>query len=198
MRLYLIRHGESEANLGRYTSGHMDVCLTENGVQQAKRLAEKLSRIDLAAVYSSDLKRAMHTAREVLAGRDLELRTSENLRERHFGEWEGLTFKHIEERYPVEWTEFLNKGFNAAVPGGEPIEALYSRTLGEVNRIVEEHGMDSKANVCIVVHGCVLMALLSHFAFGDLSGYNKFIFDNAKINVVEFMAGYPVIRAINA
>lgn len=198
MNIYLVRHGESVANVERYISGKTDVALTEKGVQQAREVAERLTDIKFTAVYSSNLRRAMDTAREIIKDRDLQLVTFKELQERDFGDWEGLTFRQIEAVFPDAWDAFVKRGYNAEVPGGEKIEDFFERVRRIFSHITEQHQAEPDENICIVVHGCVLMALFSYFSHGDLSGYNKYSFENARVNMVQYSGDYSIIRKLNA
>lgn len=198
MKVYLIRHGESTANVSRIMSGNMDVALTDTGLAQARSLAEKMRDIPLEAIFSSDLQRAVNTAGEIARGRNIEPIRTSNLRERNFGAWEGIEFDEIKNLYPAEWQDFLERGFNCDVPEGESIDSLYERVVREYERIVSLYDADSDVSICIVAHGCVLMALFSHLVYGNKDGYNKFRFDNARVNMVEIMYDFTVVRALNA
>ncbi len=198
MKVYLIRHGESVANVQRIMSGKLDVALTEKGFEQARQAAEKLRDVEFAAIYSSDLQRAADTAAEIARGRSVSHSRTEKLRERDFGSWEGIKFDDIEKLYPQQWKEFLEKGYNYDIPGGESVEYLYGRVVGEYENILSNYDTDSDVSVCIVAHGCVLMALFSYLVYGNKDGYSRFRFDNAKINMVEIMDGYTVVRTLNA
>ena len=103
-KIYLIRHGETEdADSGRY-KGHLDVPLSENGIKQIKKLAKYISgearkrgsaEVDhtgLSAIYCSDLIRAVKSADIIAEQFDLKSMILVGLRERNFGEWEGMTF----------------------------------------------------------------------------------------------------------
>lgn len=68
MLVYAVRHGQSEANLGKFYSGHLDVDLTEQGRADAKKAGKLLKGISFDKVYSSDLKRALHTCKIALPG----------------------------------------------------------------------------------------------------------------------------------
>lgn len=198
MNIYLVRHGESVANVQKYISGKTDVALTEKGLQQAKEVAKKLGDVEFSAIYSSNLQRAMNTAGEILKGKDLELITFRDLQERDFGDWEGLTYEQIEQKFPEAWDNFLKKGYNADVPGGEGISVFFNRVKNAFLNVIGRHEVKSDENICIVVHGCVLMALFSYFSHGDLRGYNKYSFDNARINMVQYTNDYSIIRKLNA
>lgn len=198
MKLYFIRHGESVANVARYMSGNTDVPLTEKGLRQAKEVAEKLKDIKFSAVYSSELQRARHTAGAILEGRDLELISLRDLGERDFGEWEGLTFDEIKVKFADDWNDFIKEGFNAVIPGGERMESFFERVLKAFQNVIARHDVHSDESICIVVHGCVLMALFSYFSHGDLRGYNKYLFENARVNMVQYNSDYSVICKLNA
>src|ERR1051325_9328218 len=88
--LILVRHGETEWNRDQRVQGHLDVALSERGVEQAHRLARWLAEEALDAPYGSDLQRARVTA-EILAGDRLPVRLEPRLREGRFGAFGGLT-----------------------------------------------------------------------------------------------------------
>ena len=98
-KIYLIRHGETEGADTRRYKGHIDVPLSENGVEQVKRLSEFISA-KVQAVYCSGLSRAVKSA-EIIAGPfGLKPIVVEELKERSFGVWEGMSFDEIQEKYP--------------------------------------------------------------------------------------------------
>ena len=99
-RLILIRHGQSEANKGIWWAGHTDAPLSEVGREQAAAAARYLranEQIDVA--YSSDLSRAMETARPTAEAFGLSVIPDKGLREIFSGKWEGITFAEINEKY---------------------------------------------------------------------------------------------------
>ena len=86
--IWLIRHGEAEGNLYRRIHGWTDGSLTEMGFRQLPYLTERFRETRLDAVYSSDLRRAMDTARALSEPRGMLLRVREDLREVNMGDWE--------------------------------------------------------------------------------------------------------------
>ena len=92
--IYLIRHGETEWNEKKLIQGHSDIPLNEKGELQSKQLGEKLKDIHFEAVFSSDLIRAKRTAEIIILEKKLAVITTNTLRERMFGRFEG---KHIDE-----------------------------------------------------------------------------------------------------
>jgi broad specificity phosphatase PhoE len=132
--LLLIRHGETDWNAEGRLQGHTDRPLNDFGRRQAGALAERLAGDGITAVYSSDLSRALETA-EILAARlELPVVTDPDLRERNWGNWEGLTGT---ERDRVEYV-------------GEATDAHGERVLRAVRRIAEQHPGE---RVVVVTHG---------------------------------------------
>src|SRR5688572_19878784 len=101
--IYLIRHGATEWNLNKRAQGQADIALAPEGHRQAVVTAERLSSVPLAAVYSSDLKRAADTAAPIAASHGLEVQTDRDLREIDQGEWTGLEVDEIRRRWPDLW-----------------------------------------------------------------------------------------------
>ena len=132
--LLLVRHGETDWNAEGRLQGHTDRPLSDVGRRQAERLADELAGERLDAVYASDLARARETA-EVVAGRlGLPVVLDPDLREKHWGTWEGLT---PTERATVEHV-------------GESSAEHRERTLRALRRIAERH---PGGRVLVITHG---------------------------------------------
>ena len=98
MNLILIRHGETEWNRTGRCQGIADIDLNHNGKRQVQELADSLKEEKINAIYSSDLKRALETARAIAAHHKLKVNIEEDLREMNQGELEGLKFSEIREK----------------------------------------------------------------------------------------------------
>jgi len=197
MTIYLIRHGETIANVEKKFAGIWDVELTENGIQQGIQAGIKLKAVQFEAVYCSDLQRAQKTAEKITAHHSIELKPLSSLREMNFGIWEHKKMSEIR----ISDAELLNQWFadfeNFIVPGGESVKEMFERVTTAYKSIIEPYSLDSDTNIAIVAHGGVIQALLSFLCFGDCSGYWKFRIDNCGINKIEYAMGYPVIQGIN-
>jgi broad specificity phosphatase PhoE len=156
--ILLVRHGETDWNAERRVQGKTDRPLNETGRDQAQALAQQLAGVPLAAVYSSDLGRALETARTVADARKLQVTPLRELRERDFGTWEGLTDVEILERYPEART--------GSWGDAETRDELEARVLAAIRRISEDHPGET---VLVVAHGGPLRAMLAH-ASGDGGG----------------------------
>ena len=138
--LLLVRHGETDWNAEGKLQGHTDRPLNDYGRRQAQALAERIAGERIDAVYASDLSRARETA-EILAEKfDLTVVVDPDLREKNWGNWEGLT---SDERLHVEFE-------------GETSQAHRDRTLNAVQRIVDRH---PGGRVVVVTHGGSLRRL---------------------------------------
>jgi glucosyl-3-phosphoglycerate phosphatase len=105
-RLFLWRHGNTDWNAGDRVQGQSDTPLNELGRQQAAAAAQRLAAMRPTAIVSSDLRRAADTAAALADRTDLPVRLDARLRERHFGDWQGLTIAEIAQRYPAEYARW--------------------------------------------------------------------------------------------
>ena len=147
--LLVARHGEADWNRERRWLGHADRPLTERGRAQAHDLARRLDGASIDAAYASDLARAFETARIALGGRAIEVTPLRELRERHYGAWDGLLDDEIPLRFPDEhahWRDGLGHGPSDA----EPYAALAARVEAALRRIAAAHPSDA---VLLVTHG---------------------------------------------
>ena len=144
--IYLIRHGQSLGNAARIYLGHTDLDLSELGFLQAEETANKLSSVPFAAVYSSDLIRAMHTAEPHAKMRGLEVVACPSLREMHVGEWEGASVDDLllDERFTKGWRE--NFG-DFTMPGGESVQGAANRIYAALLEIAKKHDGETIAAV---------------------------------------------------
>lgn len=160
-KLLLARHGETDWNRDHRWQGHSDVPLNALGLEQAHTLAAELAREPIAAVYSSDLRRAYETAQIVAKRHGLDVIIDHGLRELHFGVWEGMTSDEIEERFPGDLSRWREEGKVADGRGGETHDQLRERVLAAAHRIVAAHPGEQ---VLVVSHGGTLRALAIHAA----------------------------------
>ncbi|MDH7481591.1 MAG: alpha-ribazole phosphatase [Armatimonadota bacterium] len=180
MRIILVRHGETIYNLERRYQGHTDAELTELGKKQALRTAERLSREDITAIYSSDLIRASETARIIAKYHNLPVQTDMRLRECAFGDWEGLTVDEIKERYPELYANYQRDSVQHRAPNGERLESLLERVSSVVNRIVKKHLNET---VVLVGHGGTIHAFICYALDAPLYAFRKIRLDNCGITI---------------
>ena len=151
--LLLVRHGETDWNRERRFQGHADPPLNETGREQARALAEQLAGDAIAAVYTSDLRRARETAEIVAAKLDAEIVALRELREIDVGSWQGLSWPEIEEQDPDGVERWRRDGHGWH--GGETYEELGARIVAALSGIVARHPGE---RVVVVGHGGTVRA----------------------------------------
>ena len=151
--LLLVRHGETDWNRERRFQGHADPPLNETGREQAHALAAELTSEGIELVYTSDLARAVETAEIVAARLGAAVRSMRDLREIDVGEWQGLTWQEIEERYPDGARSWRARGYGWET--GETYEELGDRVVAALRRIAFDH---PEERVLVVGHGGTIRA----------------------------------------
>ena len=178
MKLYLIRHGQSEANVKNYFAGQSQVMLTEAGIKQAKNAGKLISHIKFDKVYSSDLYRAMDTQK--LAYPDCECERTSLIREIDVGCLAGISLEDCRKRYGEEL--MVNRqNFNFAPYGGENSEMLQNR-IAEFLKMATDSGYESIAAFC---HGGLITATMEYL-LGIKTDKHFFATDNCSINILEY------------
>jgi probable phosphoglycerate mutase len=195
VKLFLIRHGQTSWNEeGRY-QGNKDTNLTRLGIKQAKLVAKYLSRVDFSNIYSSPLKRALHTANIINKNRSSRIIIRENLREIYFGKWEGMKINEINQKYNEDYKNWLNDPFNNSPTQGESFKELTIRTVKEIENIINENNDNS--NIAVVSHGGAILSLLIYWLKIPVSRWKSIIQRGGSISVVIIDKGSPYISTLN-
>jgi broad specificity phosphatase PhoE len=181
---WLIRHGETEWSASGRHTGRTDVPLTEEGRAQARRLADRLGQRRFALVLSSPLSRAVDTAR--LAGYP-NVVTDPDLREWHYGDYEGLTTPEIRESVPG-WSVWTHP-----VLGGETADEVAAR----VDRVIERV-RSATGNVALFAHGHVLRVLTARWLDLPPTEGRRFALATATVSVLGWERETPVVERWNS
>jgi probable phosphoglycerate mutase len=178
-RVFLLRHGETAWNVDGRIQGQLDLPLNERGQWQARRLARAMVGEPLAAVYSSDLQRARDTANGMAAVAGLAVQTEPRLRERAFGDFEGLTFEQIEQRWPEQALRWRQRDPAFGAVGGETLGEFYARSVEVALQLAARHPAQA---IAIVAHGGVLDCLYRAAVGIGLGAARTWQVSNAAIN----------------
>lgn len=177
--LILIRHGETAWNLQSRWQGHLDSELTPLGLHQARAVADRLARMEFAALYSSDLGRARRTAEEIAQKTGHEPILNTGLRERGLGVFQGLTLAEIREQHPSEYEGFRSRDPDHVIPAGESLRGKHDRAILAIESIVAQY---SDKRVVVVTHGGVLDSAFRHAMGLPLTAARKWILYNGSLN----------------
>jgi broad specificity phosphatase PhoE len=197
-RLFLVRHGETMANREYRYIGTRDDLLNTSGQTQAIQLAEALSVLPIAAVYSSPLQRTLNTALPIAARHSLDVQRVDDLRECDFGTWEGLSRAEVIERSPEDSQRLREWEQNTSIapPEGESFETLQQRVAAAVERLALEHPDQA---IVLVSHVGPIKVLLSTALGAPLSSAFHIFLDPATISVVDWRdATHATVRLVNS
>lgn len=172
MKIYMIRHGETDWNVIKRLQGRSDIPLNEAGRELAKRTGEAMRDIPFTRVYTSPLKRARETAEYIKGKRDIPVIIDERLIEMNFGEYEGLCCG--KDNYSIPDPDFMNfflKPQAYTPPSkGESIPELCARTTSFLKELVSNPALQNET-VLISTHGAAMMGLLSSINTPDIADF---------------------------
>ncbi len=183
LRLYLIRHGETEWSLSGQHTGRTDLPLTTHGEDEARQLASRLRHIQFARVLTSPRQRARRTCE--LAGLGAAAETEPDLAEWDYGDYEGKLTADVRKQRPG-WNVFCD-----GCPGGETPGAVFDRADRLIAYLCTLEG-----NVALFSHGefaCVLAARWIGLAV--VKGQH-FSVDAASLGILSFNPSHPEVRVI--
>lgn len=196
-RLLLVRHGETLANREYRYIGTRDDALSEQGQLQAEALAEALSILPVAAVYSSPRQRTVATAEPIAARHQLAVQLLPELVEGSFGMWEGLSRAEVLARSAEDEQLLLDWESNPEIapPGGESFAAMCERVVGAVERLAQVH---PDQTIVLVSHVGPIKVLLCAAMGAPLSALFQMFLDPATISVVDWRLPRPTVRLFNS
>ncbi len=195
MLLYLVRHGETEANRKGLALGQADVPLNEHGLWQAGRLAAALATEPFSAVYTSPLKRALETAEAIAEPHGLSPVIEPRLIEMDIGELDGLTFSEVRERFPGLLERWATpEGQATTLFGSESLADVQERAWRALEAIGRRHGDET---VCAVTHNFVILSVLARGLGIELGHFRRLRHGVAAISVLELQRERVRVRRLN-
>jgi broad specificity phosphatase PhoE len=168
--LHFVRHGESEWHKENRYAGHTDIKLTAEGRAQAELLVPWASDVQPSSIYSSDLRRAIESARPMADHLGVNLVIDSRLREVNFGAIEGLTPEEMQNRYPKLREDFLNKPADTKMPGGESGREALARAFPMIDEIIKSKDI---GEVIIVCHGTLMRLISCKLLDIDVNEYRR-------------------------
>ena len=189
MKIYFVRHGETEWNVKKIFQGVKDSPLTSLGKEQAKKLKNRLNQLDFDCFYSSPLGRAKETLRILTEDRkNITLGEIENFREIDMGEMEGVPRDDFERKYTVQFNNlwYNGKDYDPSEYKGENFQEVMDRVKKGLDFLVTNHKKDDK--ILVVSHGIALEAI---FACINNEGVENFserkVPENTSLTIVEYI-----------
>ncbi len=191
-RLCVVRHGETAWNAEHRVQGQLDVPLNAVGLAQARAASKVLGREKFDVIYSSDLSRARQTAQPVLDFLSMKIILEKELRERHYGIFESLTYAEVKEKFPEDYARFEAREPGYAFRTGESLKDFSARSISVIEKIAEDHKGQS---ILVFTHGGVLDHLHRFITGQPLSTERGFGIPNAGLNRIEITSAGWQIRS---
>jgi len=174
-----MRHGQTDWNVKGKIQGSYDSELNNTGILQAEELGKKVlkSKYKFSKIYSSKQKRAAKTAEILSEVINVDFVPIKGLEEMNLGEWEGLSWLEVQEKFPKEYEEWYNHRRYTKSPKGESYQDMLDRVLLVINKIINENSDD----IAIVTHSAVIKSLQCYLTDTPFDEMTKFITDNTCI-----------------
>lgn len=192
-KIIMIRHGFSVSNKLQFFTGNLDIELSDIGKEQAKLCGKYFKKEKIDAIYSSDLIRAYDTAVPISEATGLEIIKEKELREIRAGDWEGVPFNELEEKYPYEYGLWRRDIGKAICPNGESVKDFSRRIINIVTKLAEEN---TGKTICITTHATPIRVMCTYSQGIPIDEMAKVQWiRNASMNVFDFEDGIftPVI-----
>lgn len=171
MKIYLIRHGETEWNHLRKMQGQMDIPLNEYGIELAEKTAEGMKDIKFDRIFASPLVRAKKTAEIIAANSCVEVETDDRLKEINFGEGEGSDINEVkaDPSHPLH-NFFIHPEQFVPMEGGETFAQVQKRGLEFLKEVVFPLE-GSVENVAVVAHAAIIRSIMLHVKDRELKDF---------------------------
>jgi len=194
--VFMVRHGQTDSNVGGLFHGATDVPLNAIGLRQAQLVASRFGELDgLDSLHSSPLQRALTTARAISSRIGLQPRLHDDLSEMHFGQAEGLTLSTMSEQFPDIALRFTDiSDLDARFPGGESRREFHGRVRDALDRIVTTHAGE---RLVVVAHGGVIASLVAQILGDDPNDWRRYSIDNCSVTHLELATAGPIAHLLN-
>lgn len=183
MKLFLIRHGQTDWNLKGKIQGSFDIELNDIGIKQAEELSNKILEegYKFSKIYSSLQRRAAKTAEILSHATNIDYILIKGLEEMNLGKWEGLSWTEVKEKYPIEYGKwYINRKYTKT-PMGESYQDLLERVLPVMHKIINKNSED----VLIVTHSAVIMSIQCYLTNTPFEEMVKFRTGNTSITEID-------------
>jgi len=192
MRLFLVRHGLSSFNKKGLIQGRIDESyLTDEGYEQAKLTGSLLNEIKFDQIYSSPLKRAAETAKEIekCFEENFNIHYDKNLLEVDLHKWSGLTSKDIKSKYKDSYLIWKNDPEKLELKNKDnitykPIQDLFEQARIFIQKLQEDYKSNKNQNILIIAHNAILRCLILYLLNKPNQGFRKIRLDNASISII--------------
>ena len=191
--LLLIRHGENDYLARNKLPGHIPgIHLNKRGQEQARELAQTLSRLPIQAIYSSPLERAVETAEPLAQSLGLGIQLRPDLTDLDVGQWEGRSWKALGRTRL--WKVIQQTPSQFQFPGGETFVHAQERVVGALNAIASTNGNEL---VAIIFHADPIKLAVAHYLGLQLDNFQRLIAQTGSVTILKMDDSAVKLLALN-
>lgn len=194
VKLILVRHALTVDNQKSRLSGHIDSSISEEGKEQIDKITNYLKDFDIDKIYTTTSSRTKDTVKQLSELKSIEIIEKESLKEISFGDFEGLTFDEIKDKYPKEFQDMIEKGYEYKYPNGESLIDSYNRVCIELDNIISNN---DDRTILICSHGGTIRNIITYLISNSYKYHWNFKIDNGSVTILEVQDGFTVITAMN-
>ena len=194
VKLILVRHALKVDNQKSRLSGHIDSYISEEGKEQIDKITNYLKDFDIDKIYTTTSSRTKDTVKKLSELKSIEIIEKESLKEISFGDFEGLTFDEIKDKYPKEFQDMIEKGYEYKYPNGESLIDSYNRVCIELDNIISNN---DDRTILICSHGGTIRNIITYLISNSYKYHWNFKIDNGSVTILEVQDGFTVITAMN-
>ena len=190
VKLILVRHALTVDNQKSRLSGHIDSSISEEGKEQIDKITNYLKDFDIDKIYTTTSSRTKDTVKKLSELKSIEIIEKEI----SFGDFEGLTFDEIKDKYPKEFQDMIEKGYEYKYPNGESLIDSYNRVCIELDNIISNN---DDRTILICSHGGTIRNIITYLISNSYKYHWNFKIDNGSVTILEVQDGFTVITAMN-
>lgn len=194
VKLILVRHALTVDNQKSRLSGHIDSSISEEGREQIDKITNYLKDFDIDKIYTTTSSRTKDTVKKLSELKSIEIIEKESLKEISFGDFEGLTFDEIKDKYPKEFQDMIEKGYEYKYPNGESLIDSYNRVCIELDNIISNN---DDRTILICSHGGTIRNIITYLISNSYKYHWNFKIDNGSVTILEVQDGFTVITTMN-
>lgn len=182
MKIFLIRHGQTDYNKNSKLQGRIDIELNRTGLNQSEILGKRLSTYGLTKIYTSDLKRAVQTAKVIEKHTGADVCSTPLLREIDMGDWQGLNWDQIKQNYPKYYADWSQYTTDMPYPGGECGKSVIKR----FQTLISQIELSDYDNLVMVTHSGLIKTVVSSLLCMPVEKRFFITVENCSISVLSF------------
>jgi len=194
MKLWLVRHGQTQANLEGLYSGISETSLTDRGISQAEAVGNMLNDVAFDKVLCSELCRAQHTTQLILQQRELPVITEPRLNEMNFGDWEMRHHRDLQRLDAENYAAWCNDWQNVVPNNGEGFQLFSQRVCGFASSLLVQ---PTEENILIVSHQGVLSLFIATLLNMPPASLWHFVIEQGAWSCIEINDSFTTLRTLN-